>query len=197
MDAPLGFAVGNAVEVAEGIATLGGEGPADLEALSVALAARMLRHAGISATDADAEARVRAALTSGRGLEKFRDLIAEQGGDVRVIDEPGRLPSAPVRRMVPADRAGYIVRLEAEPIGRAAMRLGAGRERATDTIDPSAGVVLRVKRGDRVGVGDALAELHGRDEGRLAEAAAVVRSACVIGDEALMVGPLIREVIGV
>jgi pyrimidine-nucleoside phosphorylase len=195
MDQPLGFAVGSALEVAESVATLRGEGPADLEALSVALAARMLRQGGVTDTDAAAEARVRDALTSGRGLEKFREIIEEQGGDPRVIDDPSRLPAAPLRRTLTANRSGFVDRLEAEPVGWAAMLLGAGRETAADVIDPSAGVLLRAKRGDRVAVGDALAELHGRDEDRLTAAAEVVRAAYVIADEPPAPPPLIRETI--
>src|SRR5262249_5433580 len=97
MDAPLGRAVGNALDVIECVETLKGRGPADLEALSVTLAARVLRLGGGAATVAEAETKIRAALTSGRGLEKFRAVIAQQGGDPRVVDDYSRLPAAPHR----------------------------------------------------------------------------------------------------
>src|SRR5579883_1381990 len=123
MDTPLGRAVGNALEVSECFETLRGRGPKDLETLSVTLAARMLQLGGTAASAEEAEAKVRAALSSGRGLEKLRDIIAQQGGDPRVIDDYARLPAAPQRAVFSADRSGYITSLDAELIGRATMVL--------------------------------------------------------------------------
>src|SRR5205807_10010840 len=142
MDAPLGRNVGNALEVIECLETLKGRGPADLEALSVALAARMLLLGGVAADLPQAEAKVCAALTSGHGLEKFREIIVRQGGDPASVDDYGRLPAAPLRAAVRAPRAGYVVRLDAELIGRATMLLGAGRDRVEDPIDPGVGAVV-------------------------------------------------------
>ena len=131
MDAPLGREVGNASEVIESIETLKGTGPADLEELSVLLAARMLMAAGVAGEEADAEARVRAAIRSGAGVEKFRQIIEHQGGDPRVVDDYSRLPSAPDREIVAAPRERFRERArgrERRPRGGRARR-GAGAPR--------------------------------------------------------------------
>jgi pyrimidine-nucleoside phosphorylase len=182
MDVPLGRAVGNSLEVIEALETLRGRGPADLEAVSVRLAARMLLLAGVADTEEAAERRVRAALSSGQGLEKFRQVIEQQGGDPRVVDDPGRLPSAPERLTIQAERPGYVVDLDAELIGRAAMVLGAGRNRVEDTIDPGVGILVRAHRGEPVRAGNPILELHYRDASRLDEALRLLRRACAVGD---------------
>ncbi len=195
MDAPLGHAVGNALEVRECIDTLMGHGPGDLEELSVELAARMVRLAGLAADRAEAETKVRDALTSGRGLEVFRRMVERQGGDPHVIDDPARLPAAPHREAVTTERGGYVTRFDAEAVGRAAMVLGAGRDRVEDAIDPSVGVVVRAQVGNRVRPGDVLADLHYRDAARLAAARELVRSACEIADDPPTVQSLVLEVV--
>ncbi|HLJ94462.1 MAG TPA: thymidine phosphorylase [Gemmataceae bacterium] len=195
MDAPLGRAVGNALEVTECLETLRGHGPSDLETLSVALAARMLRLGGAAQTDAEAEGKVRAALTSGRGLEKFREIISQQGGDARVVDDPRRLPSAPERTVFTASRSGYVSRLDAELVGRATMVLGAGRDRVEDVIDPAVGAMLLAKPGDAVRAGDGIVELHYRDPSRLATALELLSQACTIADEPPAAAELILETI--
>jgi thymidine phosphorylase len=195
MDAPLGRAAGNALEVVESIETLKGRGPRELEDLSVALAARMLRLGGVAATDAEAEGRVRAALTSGRGVEKLRQIIEHQGGDPHVIDDYRRLPAAPHRHVHAADRSGHIVALDAELIGRATMVLGAGRNRVEESVDPAVGAVVHAKLGDAVRAGQPILELHHREPGTLAAALALVRRACVIADEPPAPQPLIHEVL--
>ncbi len=124
MHTPLGRAVGNALEVVECLESLKGGGPADLVELSVALAARMLVLGGVAGDRADAEARVREAIRSGAGLDRFRRIIEGQGGDPRVVDDYGRLPSAPERHVVTAPHAGYVARLDAELVGRAAVAAG-------------------------------------------------------------------------
>jgi pyrimidine-nucleoside phosphorylase len=121
MDAPLGRAVGNASEVIESIETLKGNGPKDLEQLSVRLAARMLIAGGVAEDDGDAESRIRGAMTSGAGVEKLRQIIENQGGDPRVIDDYRRLPSTVDRAYIEAARGGYVSGLEAESVGRAAV----------------------------------------------------------------------------
>jgi pyrimidine-nucleoside phosphorylase len=194
MDTPLGKAVGNALEVIECLETLKGRGPKDLEMLSVALAARMLRLGGGAATDEEAATKIRGALASGRGLEKFREIVAQQGGDPRVVDDYGRLPAAPHRTLFKADRDGYLTAMDAELIGRATMVLGAGRDRVEDAIDPAVGAKIEVKPGEPVKAGDAILELHYRDSGRLETAVEMVRSACTIGDKP-PAGTLILEVI--
>jgi pyrimidine-nucleoside phosphorylase len=195
MEAPLGRGVGNALEVIESIETLKGRGPRDLEQLSVALAGRMLRLGGLAATEAEAEQKVRAALAGGRGVEKFRQIIEQQGGDPHVIDDYARLPTAPRRHIHTADRTGVIAHLDAELIGRATMVLGAGRNRVEETVDPAVGAVVHAKPGDPVRPGQPIVELHHRDDERLGAALELVSRACVIADEPPPARPLIMEVI--
>jgi pyrimidine-nucleoside phosphorylase len=184
MDAPLGRAVGNSLEVIESLESLKGRGPADLEALSISLAARMLRLGGAAADDQEAERTIRRALVSGQGLEKFRQIIGIQGGDPRVVDDYSRMPSAPHRAVLAAERSGYVIELDAELVGRATMALGAGRNRVEDAIDPGVGAILKAKIGDLVQAGDALVELHYRDSSRLDAAMPLLRQACRIGEAA-------------
>jgi pyrimidine-nucleoside phosphorylase len=177
MDAPLGNAVGNALEIAECVDTLRGEGPADLEAVVVRLAARMVELGGAAANASDAETRVRAALASGAALDRFATMIDRQGGDAAIVRDPGRLPQATERQTISASRTGYLSRLDAELVGRASMLLGAGREQVTDVIDPGAGVLVRRKPGAAVAAGDPILELHYNDGRRLAEAVRLAEAA--------------------
>jgi pyrimidine-nucleoside phosphorylase len=195
MDAPLGRMVGNALEVRESIDTLCGHGPADLETLSVTLAARMVQLAGLAASAADAERKVRTALASGRGVEIFRKMIAAQGGDARIIEVPTRLPRAPNQTTVRATRSGYVTLVHAEKVGIATMLLGAGRNRVEDAIDHSVGARILAKPGDAVKAGDALVELHYRGTDSLAEALEVMRDACTIEDAPPVSGPIILETV--
>jgi pyrimidine-nucleoside phosphorylase len=191
MDAPLGRAVGNALEVAECIDTLSGRGPSDLEALSLALAARMLRLAGAVPSIAAGEARAREALASGAALERFRRVVERQGGDPAIVDDRSRLPSAARRELVAAERSGFVSRMDAALVGRASMALGAGRERLDDPIDPGAGLLLHVKPGDRVTAGDPLVELHIGRHGRSEEARALLSAGLAVGDAPPSPAPLI------
>ena len=194
MDQPLGNAVGNALEVVECIETLKGQGPRDLEELSVELAAWMLHLGKDQPLDA-ARARVRAALASGEGLARFREVIALQGGDPAVCDDPGRLPRAAHTAEVAADVAGYVTRIGCSAIGHAAMTLGAGRETVDSRIDPAVGIVLHKKVGDAVAKDESLATVHANDRGRLGDATTVVRAAFQVGAKAPPKAPLIRLVI--
>jgi pyrimidine-nucleoside phosphorylase/thymidine phosphorylase len=181
MSQPLGHYVGNALEVEESIAVLKGEGPEDLTRLSVRLAARMLLLAGLAASETEAEARVRDELASGRGLEKLAEIIAAQGGDPRVVDG-GVLPRAASTREVRAPRAGWVVAIDTERLGKAAMLLGAGRERLEDAIDPAAGLVVHAKLGTELQRGEALVTLHYDDPARLEEAEREVLTAYSLGE---------------
>lgn len=195
MDVPLGRAVGNALEVRECLATLRGEGPRELEQLSVTLAARMLVLGGLATDLAAAETAIRAALGSGRGLEKFRAIIARQGGDPRVVDKPARLPSAPCQVVVRADRAGYVADIHAEVVGRATMLLGAGRNRVDDAIDPAVGAVVLAQFGEQVRCGDGLVEVHYGADMHLAEALGMLRQAWMIGEAPPMPQPIVLETV--
>jgi thymidine phosphorylase len=191
MDAPLGRAVGNALEVVESIEVLKGGGPADLVEVSIELTARMLLLGRVAADRADAERRVRAAIASGQGLDRFRRIVEHQGGDPRVVDDYARLPSAPDRHVVTADRAGYVSGLDAELVGRASVVLGAGRDRVEDPVDPAVGIVVRAKPGEPVEKGGAVLEMHYRDRGRLDAALALVARAVTIGEQPPAVRPII------
>jgi pyrimidine-nucleoside phosphorylase len=162
MNAPLGRAVGNSLEVIECIETLKGRGPRDVEDLSVLLAARMLMVAGIEGEERSAEARVREALTSGAGVEKLRAIIEFQGGDPHVIDRCELLPSAPDRYDVVAKEDGFVSALLAEEIGRAAVSLGAGRGKLDDVIDPGVGIEIVAHVGARVDRGAPVLRVHHR-----------------------------------
>ena len=193
MNTPLGFAVGNALEVIECLETQKGRGPAKLEELSLELAASMVRLAGLAATQEEALAKVRSALRSGQGVEKFRQIVEHQGGNPRAVDDYALMPIAPKRLTVAADRSGYVSALEAEQLGRAAMLLGAGRDKADDAVDPSVGLRLRVSVGDQVRSVDAMVELFGHEEAKLEAAAAMIRAAIQIHDAAPAPAPLIAE----
>jgi pyrimidine-nucleoside phosphorylase len=184
MEAPLGLAVGNALEIRECIDLVDGRGPADLQAVILRLAARMVRLGDKAATDEDAGARVRSALESGAAADKLRAMIARQGGDARVVDDPDRLPSARSIRTVKASRSGFLVAIDAETVGRAAVLLGAGRDRKDAPIDPAAGVVLRQKPGASVDAGQPLVDLHFDKAPSVDEAERLAASAVTIGETA-------------
>ena len=193
MDAPLGRMVGNSLEVMEAVDTLKGRGPADLERLSVTLAARMLITAGVEPDDARAEAAVRAALASGAGLEKFRQIVEFQGGDPHVVDDRQVLPTAPDRHAVPAPRRGYVTALHAERIGRAAVALGAGRGKLDDAIDPGVGIEVRVAPGGQVDAGEPVLLVHHRHGYGLDEALPLLTAAVEIGASAPTLRPLVVD----
>jgi thymidine phosphorylase len=192
MDGPLGVAIGNALEVQEAVDTLAGHGPADVTALSVLLTARMLRLGGLVDADDAAHARAQAALNSGAGLERFQRMVARQGGDA----SPDRLPQARHGRVIAAARGGYLAALDADTLGRTAMRLGGGRERAGDPIDPSAGLLLRARPGARLSPGDPILELCFNDEDRLPAALSLAETAIHMTDEPPPSVPLVLARIG-
>ena len=191
MEAPLGRAVGNALEVAEAIEILKGRGPRELRALCIELAARMI---AIARLDPDVErARTRAieALGSGRALEKFRRMIVAQGGDPRVVDDSGVLPAASQTARVPAPRDGVVTGLHAELVGRATVALGAGRTRVDETVDHAVGVMVLAAPGTPVAAGDPVLELHYRAEKNLPEALQFAARAIEVSDVPVPARPLI------
>jgi pyrimidine-nucleoside phosphorylase len=191
MSAPLGRAVGNALEVVECLEVLKGRGPADLIEISVELTARMLVLGGVARDRSEATRRVRDAIASGAGLERFRRIIEEQGGDPKIVDAYDRLPSVPNRHVVTAARSGCLAALDAELVGRASVALGAGRDRVQDAIDPAVGIMVLAKPGDALVAGDGVLELHYRDRERLAAAAALAVRAIDIADAPPPALPLI------
>ena len=181
MDAPLGRAVGNAVEVEEAVATLRGEGPPDLVEVTLALAREMLALAGLEADPA-------AALADGRALDRYRAMIAAQGGDP---DAP--LPRAGRAEMVTAGASGWLRRLDARAVGVAAWRLGAGRARKEDPVSASAGVLCLAKPGEPVEAGQPVLELRADDASRFARARDALAGAIEIGPEPPAAAPLVIE----
>jgi pyrimidine-nucleoside phosphorylase len=196
MDEPLGRTVGNALEVAESLECLRGRGPADTMEVTYALGEQMLLLAGVAAAAAEARAMLAASLASGAALKKFRELVAAQGGDERVVDEPIRLPQARLRAPLAAGRSGFVTAVDALDVALAAMRLGAGRARAEDRVDPAVGVSGLVKTGERVEAGAPLCILHANDERALAEAQSIMAEAIALGDAAPTPVPLVDEILG-
>lgn len=193
MDAPLGRTVGNALEVAESIAVLRGEGPSDLTELCEVLAARMLVMAGLATDEAAALEKVRQALRSGGALERFGRMVEAQGGDRRCVDDPARLPTAGGQDVLSAPRPGFLARLDAEAIGRAAVALGAGRDRADAGVDPGVGLELHARVGEAVREGQALLTLHYRTRPTLERARLLAQSAILIADAPPSPAPLVRH----
>lgn len=191
MDVPLGHAVGNALEIAECVQVLRGQGPADLADLVVRLGTRMVRLAEKAATDEDAAALVRDTLASGAALARFRLLVERQGGDPTVVDDPGRLPSASLSHVVSAARGGFVTALDALLVGRAAVALGAGRDKKDDQVDSTAGIRLLKKPLDSVTAGEPVMELRYNEASRLPAALALVTQALVIGDQPPAAPPLV------
>jgi pyrimidine-nucleoside phosphorylase len=195
MDAPLGLAVGNALELREALETLKGQGPPDLTLLCRTLAAHLLV-VGTLVPDLDAAGdRVDEAIRSGAAFDRFRSLIEHQGGDVHVVDDWDRLPRAERLETVSARQSGFVAGIHAEPVGRASMLLGAGRTRVDAPIDYGAGVVLRVKPGDRVSAGAALADAHVGRNAHLEAARSLLEDAFVISDHPPAASPLILDVV--
>lgn len=160
MDAPLGMTIGNAIETREAIELLHGRSSPDLLDCTVALGVEMLMLGKKARSRTDARDQLHAAIADGRGAAKFRQIIKAQGGDARVIDEPDRLPTAPIKLQVKATRAGYLRDIDGLVLGKLAMELGAGRKRTEDLVDPRVGIELCVKPGARVSKGASLCVLH-------------------------------------
>jgi pyrimidine-nucleoside phosphorylase len=193
MNQPLGWAVGNALEVRESIATLHGAGPPDLEGHCVEVAAEMLV-LGEKARDlAQGKELAAEALASGAAWRKFRALVEAQGGDVTVIDEPDRLPAASLIEPVTAPAAGYLQEVNAAEVGMAVVDLGGGRATKEDTVDHAVGVVTHFKVGDRVEQEEPLFTVHANDEARLAAARQRILDAHTIGPDKIEPLPLFYQ----
>ena len=177
MDRPLGYAIGNGLETAEAIECLRGGGPGDLRELVLTQAVEMSMLVDGELGPGDAAERAASALDSGAALEHFVRLIEAQGGDPTVVDDLERFATAPRREDVIANEAGVITAIEPLSLGHAVVRLGGGRLRVEDDIDPSVGFVLSVRLGDEVAVGDRLGTVHARDTDGVDLGAAALRAA--------------------
>lgn len=164
MSQPLGFAVGNALEVKEAIETLQGNGPEDLTNLVLTLGSQMVMLAQKAQTTQEAKSMLLNAIRSGRAIAKFKEFLENQGGDSSIVDDTARLPQAKYKIELPAPKSGFISRLTADEIGVASMLLGAGRATKDDTIDLAVGIVLHKKVGDEVKYGESLLTIHSNRE---------------------------------
>ena len=184
MEQPLGTHVGTALEVKEAIDILAGKAGGDLLEVSLMLGGYMLLLAGQAETPEEGQAKMKAAIDSGAGLKKLKEMIAAQGGDPLVCDDVTRLPQAKVIREVTCGRAGYVQKMDTMALGMAAQAMGAGRLTMDDKLDYSVGFVLQVRIGDQVSENTPLCTLHARSEEDAEKAEQAVRAAIRIGDEA-------------
>ena len=192
MDRPLGRSCGNALEVEEAIDGLRGEGPADLMEVTYALAVEMLLLVGAAADAADARRRLEESVSSGRALETLGRIIEAQGGDRKVIDDPGLLPQAAEVEVFRAGRDGVVSRVEPRRVGRAILELGGGRRTIEEEINPSVGFVIPVKPGDQVRAGEPLASVFARDRAGVETGLQALGEAITIGDRGSLT-PLITH----
>jgi pyrimidine-nucleoside phosphorylase len=196
MDQPLGNMIGNALEVVECVEILQGRGPEDLRELCFELAGWMLHLGGVAKSVADGKQQSMQLISSGKALERFRQMVALQGGDVAAIDDTSRLPQAKNRLQVPAAHAGIIAAMQCEQIGTACVILGGGRERKEDSVDPSVGIVLHKKVGERVAAGEPLATIHYNAEAKAQRARQLIESSVEISAAAPAKRPLVHRIIG-
>ena len=191
MDQPLGYAIGNSLEVAESLSVLRGRGPADLTEVCLQLAANMLTLAG-RGDRATCRAMAERAIADGTAFVKCRQMFAAQGGDVSCIDDPGRMRKAAYRYDLTARGDGYIVKNDVEKIGNASVLLGAGRLKKDEPIDFAAGIVMHKKLGDPVSSGDAICTFYADDPALFPAAEEMFRSGLVLSDRKPALPPLIR-----
>ena len=197
MDQPLGNMIGNALEVIEVVEILRGGGPEDLRELCLHLAGWMLHLGRASESIAEGKQISAQLISSGKALESFRQMVELQGGDVRSIDDPTKLPQSQHTMKVTSRTAGYIAFMQCEQIGTACVILGGGRERKEDPVDPAVGIVLHKKVGDRVEAGEPIATIHYNQESRAERAKQVIVQSCEVAEAPPShKRPLIHRVIG-
>ena len=195
MSQPLGYAIGNALEVMEVSQTLQNAGPADLTRLSLELAARMIYLGKVTKTLDDAREVAQAKLLDGSGYAKFKEVIQAQGGNPQVLDRFEMLPNATGAREISTTRGGYVSAINAELIGQASAMIGAGRSKKEDAIDPAVGVILEGKVGQKIEPGSVLCRLYHTSENNLEEAAELVEDAFRISHQTVEDRDLILEVV--
>ena len=194
MSEPLGFAIGNAMEVQEALAVLRGEEIEDLKEVCLALAGEMLS-LSLQMTPEEGRKLAEETLASGAAYKKMKQWVAAQGGDERYIREPERFPAAAYSREILAKEEGYLAAMDTEAIGRAACQLGAGRKTKTDVIDMAAGIRLCKKLGDHVQKGDVLAVLYTEREETLYEAVRLYKQALTFSPDPVKKPPLVHRII--
>jgi pyrimidine-nucleoside phosphorylase len=197
MNQPLGFAIGNALEIMEASQTLQNAGPEDLTKLSIELAAHMIHLGKKAATLEEARRAAEQHLVDGSAYKKFKQVVAAQGGNAQALDKFELLPNATGMREISSPRAGYVSSIDAEDIGVASNMIGAGRDRKEDSIDPAVGIILEVKTGEKVDAGSVLCRLYYTREDRVDEAAEMVEDAFRISAQKPDERNLILEVVGV
>lgn len=193
MDRPLGVACGNALEISESIAFLYGHSPDDLAAVTYALGAEMLLLAGAAPSRDAAVSAMQRAVASGRAADKFREIIAAQGGDARVMDDPSIMTRAPRIEHYRAARSGVVQQVNPRTIGHGIVSLGGGRRSMEDSVDASVGFEIYARPNDRVSSGDVLATIHAADADGVATGRAILDEAITIGDGPVEVLPLISH----
>jgi pyrimidine-nucleoside phosphorylase len=182
MDRPLGRACGNALEIEECLMALQGQGPADLMAVTYALAVEMLLLAGVETDARAARTKLERVIASGAALEKFAAIIEAQGGNPVVAEDPSLLPQAGEVEVYETPKAGWVRQVEPRVIGHAIVAMGGGRQRVEDAVDPTVGFVITVKPGDRVDAGQPIASIFARDEAGVAVGVAALREAIEVGE---------------
>ena len=196
MDEPLGFAVGNALEVREAIDVLAGRTKAgELLELCLTLGANILTLAGLAADETEAREKLMGTIRDGSALRKLAEMVEAQFGDPRAVYDFSLLPQAPVMLEVPSERAGFVAHIEAEDVGLVSMQLGGGRVTKESTIDLAVGVVLHKKVGDRVEAGESLGTIHAPDAEKAAAAAVLLRKCYTLSDEGVKKAPFIKGVV--
>jgi pyrimidine-nucleoside phosphorylase len=195
MNQPLGRAVGNALELIEAFETLKGRGPSDFNDLSRELSAEMLVMGGVSVDAAAGRKTYDELVSSGAALEKMRDVIKAQGGDARVIENYGLLPTAEHQREILSSKAGYVQAIDTEAVGHASMLLGAGRARLDTEIDLGVGLTVHARIGDRLEENSPLVTIHFNDSARADEAADALYNAYTVGSEPVDTPQLIKAVL--
>ena len=196
MNQPLGYAIGNALEVMEASQTLQNAGPADLTKLSLELAARMIHLGKKAATLEEARRTAEKHLVDGSGYKKFKEVVAAQGGNPQALDKFELLPNATGMREITSPRGGYVSLIDAEDIGVASNMIGAGRNRKEDAIDPAVGIILEVKVGEKVDAGSVLCRIYYTKDENVEEAAEMVEDAFRISAQKPDERELILEVVG-
>lgn len=196
MDQPLGNYIGNALEVVECVEILRGGGPEDLRELCHELAGWMLQLGGVCKTVAEGKEQSAKLISSGRALEKFRQMVEQQGGDARAIDDTKKLPHARQTTQLASAKTGYLTSMQCEDIGTACVILGGGRERKEDSVDPAVGIVLHKKVGDRITQGEPLATIHYNSDAKAERAKQLIEASCEIGEAPPAKRPLVHRIIG-